>query len=191
MAESKYLDGGGLTHLWSKIKAYYDAYLVTWKTSNFGTGTYNNSGKLYAESGAIVEVLDSGRITLESNSIFDLNNTQIDGDASSLSMNEFDLTVNNAEISFTNCDIVVSDSTVVSYIIKRGSGLAIFKRGRSVIRVTNSSGLKLVFGYLNVLYDGSSFEVVNYCYSINVNSVLNINTANTVAVFAFWTTFDY
>ena len=29
------LTGGGLTHLWDKIKSY----LTTWKTSNFGTGT--------------------------------------------------------------------------------------------------------------------------------------------------------
>ena len=42
MAESKYLDGGGLTHLWSKIKEY----LGTWKTSNFGIGTYNNTGQI-------------------------------------------------------------------------------------------------------------------------------------------------
>lgn len=35
MADKKYLDKGGLAHLWDKIKSY----LTTWKTSNFGTGT--------------------------------------------------------------------------------------------------------------------------------------------------------
>lgn len=43
---------GGLTHLWDKIKSY----LTTWKVSNFGTGTYENNGKIKV----------SGKVTLTS-----------------------------------------------------------------------------------------------------------------------------
>ena len=39
---SKFLDSNGLTSLWSKFKSF----LTTWKTENFGTGTYSNKGKL-------------------------------------------------------------------------------------------------------------------------------------------------
>ena len=46
MATGKYLDGGGLAHLWDKIKSY----LTTWKTSNFGAGTYEISGTATVES---------------------------------------------------------------------------------------------------------------------------------------------
>lgn len=49
MADKKYLDEGGLTHLWEKIKSY----LETWKTSNFGTGTYSNNGQLNIVNGTI------------------------------------------------------------------------------------------------------------------------------------------
>lgn len=37
---SKFLDNTGLSHLWSKIKSY----LISWKSENFGSGTYNNRG---------------------------------------------------------------------------------------------------------------------------------------------------
>ena len=77
---------GGLTHLWGKIKSYYDTYLVTWKTSNFGTGTYKNKGEfeLFATTSylkistnahielkpsSIVELLDSSNIELDDGQI--------------------------------------------------------------------------------------------------------------------------
>ena len=39
---SKFLDSNGLTSLWSKFKSF----LTTWKTENFGTGTYSNTGNM-------------------------------------------------------------------------------------------------------------------------------------------------
>ena len=47
---NKYLDQGGLTHLWDKIKSYLEA----WKTSNFGTGTYSNIGSIDIYAGSMV-----------------------------------------------------------------------------------------------------------------------------------------
>ena len=80
---NKYLDQGGVEHLWSKIKSWLSSNyatksalnsglsgkansshthtysqitnLSTWKTNNFGSGTYNNSGKF-----AIDENVDFG-----------------------------------------------------------------------------------------------------------------------------------
>lgn len=40
--EKKFLDGGGLQRVWDKIKEY----LTNWKTSGFGSGTYNNTGSI-------------------------------------------------------------------------------------------------------------------------------------------------
>lgn len=53
--------GGGLTHLWSKIKQY----LGTWKTSNFGTGTYENSGRITLNSGARIYISESTCISVD------------------------------------------------------------------------------------------------------------------------------
>ena len=41
MAESKYLDQGGVSHLWDKVKAYLD--------NRFGTGTKINNNGFYVE----------------------------------------------------------------------------------------------------------------------------------------------
>ena len=46
MANKQYLDKGGLEHAWSKIKSWIQTYLSSWKTTNFGTGTYNNTGSI-------------------------------------------------------------------------------------------------------------------------------------------------
>lgn len=46
MASKKYLDGGGLAHLWDKIKSYLATWIADWKTTNFGTGMYSNSGSI-------------------------------------------------------------------------------------------------------------------------------------------------
>lgn len=70
MAESKYLDGGGLQRAWDRIKAY----LTTWKTTNFGSGTYQNFGIINIPKNHIlnltqgqIEFTDTyGTITLQS-----------------------------------------------------------------------------------------------------------------------------
>ena len=54
------MTGGGLTHLWDKIKSY----LTTWKTSNFGTGTYYNYGTINQEG--LLTVGTSGRLEVGS-----------------------------------------------------------------------------------------------------------------------------
>lgn len=46
MAESKYLDQGGVSHLWDKVKAYLD--------NRFGTGTYSNVGSFDIYAGSMV-----------------------------------------------------------------------------------------------------------------------------------------
>ena len=37
---------GGLEHLWAKIKDWLEGWITTWKQTNFGTGTYSNSGSI-------------------------------------------------------------------------------------------------------------------------------------------------
>lgn len=49
MAESKYLNRGGLEYLWSKVKSWIN----TWKQTNFGSGTYS------VGSGHSLSVLDA------------------------------------------------------------------------------------------------------------------------------------
>ena len=39
MASKKYLDGGGLEHVWAKIKSYLNTWIADWKTTSFGSGT--------------------------------------------------------------------------------------------------------------------------------------------------------
>lgn len=57
MAESKYLDQGGVQHLWDKIKQY----LSSWKTSNFGSGTIKVSADtILCVSEHYDELLSSG-----------------------------------------------------------------------------------------------------------------------------------
>ena len=64
MANSKYLDGGGLQRAWDRIKSWVNTQLAgkanashthtysqitdlsTWKTTNFGSGTYSNNGSI-------------------------------------------------------------------------------------------------------------------------------------------------
>lgn len=46
MASKNYLDRGGLEHTWAKIKSWIQTYLSSWKTTNFGSGTINNTGSI-------------------------------------------------------------------------------------------------------------------------------------------------
>lgn len=70
MASKKYLDKGGLEHTWTKIKSWVNTQLAgkansshthtysqitdlsSWKTTNFGTGTYSNNGSLIIRENA-------------------------------------------------------------------------------------------------------------------------------------------
>ena len=38
--------GGGLQRTWDRIKAYLNTWIASWKTTNFGSGTYSNNGIL-------------------------------------------------------------------------------------------------------------------------------------------------
>lgn len=74
MADKKYLDGGGLAHLWDKIKSY----LTTWKTSNFGTGTYSNSGTFsnrgrFTSSAKLIQFISGSYVDFQSEAEFRMN----------------------------------------------------------------------------------------------------------------------
>lgn len=58
MANKQYLDKGGLERVWDRIKSY----LTTWKTTNFGSGTYTNSGSLTISSSGSVTFGDSNEL---------------------------------------------------------------------------------------------------------------------------------
>lgn len=67
MAEKKFLDQGGVSHLWSKIKGYLD--------DRFGTGTYNNTGDITNVGGHIANagvIMCTGAITVNDFSIIDI-----------------------------------------------------------------------------------------------------------------------
>ena len=62
----KLLDNNGLTHLWTKFKEY----LASWKTTNFGTGTYSNSGNISIENG-------NSNLTVKSNAALTVDSTYL------------------------------------------------------------------------------------------------------------------
>ena len=66
MADKKYLDQGGLTHLWDKIKSY----LTTWKASNFGTGTYSNSGTLTIGTRGEFQLANNTKLRMDSDTLY-------------------------------------------------------------------------------------------------------------------------
>ena len=51
-----------MEHTWAKIKSWIQTYLSSWKTTNFGNGTYNNAGniKVDSESSLMIENAGSG-----------------------------------------------------------------------------------------------------------------------------------
>lgn len=76
MAESKYLDRGGLEYLWSKVKSYISSYLktsnisdlssflTTWKQINIGNGSYFVDGKFILEHDSELSVIDESIIDI-------------------------------------------------------------------------------------------------------------------------------
>ena len=60
------LMGGGLAHLWEKIKSY----LMTWKTSNFGTGTYSNSGTLTIGTNGEFQLANNTKLRMDSDTLY-------------------------------------------------------------------------------------------------------------------------
>lgn len=56
---------GGLAHLWDKVKEY----LTNWKTTNFGNGTYNNSGSITVNAGLTLKVEQVKNDTITSNTM--------------------------------------------------------------------------------------------------------------------------
>ena len=41
---------------WDRIKSYLNTWIATWKTTNFGSGTYNNSGNFAIDENVDFEV---------------------------------------------------------------------------------------------------------------------------------------
>lgn len=64
MASKNYLDGGGLAHLWDKIKSYLTTWIADWKTTNFGNGTYENYGSIFVALDADMKVAPTDGIVL-------------------------------------------------------------------------------------------------------------------------------
>ena len=60
---------GGLTYLWSKIKSY----LTSWKSENFGSGTYDNKGEIEISSGTKLRFRTGLRFEVKNNNNADLN----------------------------------------------------------------------------------------------------------------------
>lgn len=78
MADSKYLDGGGLQRVWDRIKSYLNAWISGWKTTNFGSGTYDNQLGLKISTGddknSLVEIKVDDKFAIcefENSTIFD------------------------------------------------------------------------------------------------------------------------
>lgn len=79
MASKKYLDQGGVSHLWDKIKSWISSYLVTsnisdlnsymddWKATNFGSGSYTVS------SSSSLSIRNDSSVTLNRESQIDLD----------------------------------------------------------------------------------------------------------------------
>lgn len=62
MAEKKFLDQGGLTHLWDKVKAYLD--------NRFGTGTYSNSGTLTIGTNGEFKLANNTKLRMDSDTLY-------------------------------------------------------------------------------------------------------------------------
>lgn len=66
---SKFLDNSGLSHLWNKIKSY----LTSWKSENFGSGTYDNKGMIEISNGTELRFGSSLRFEVKNSSNARLN----------------------------------------------------------------------------------------------------------------------
>ena len=62
----KFLDNNGLSHLWTKFKEY----LTSWKRTNFGTGTYSNTGTFDIDSYSNIQ-MGNNRIRIRRYSEFE------------------------------------------------------------------------------------------------------------------------
>lgn len=95
MAEKKFLDQGGLSRLWDKVKAY----LTSWKTTNFGTGIYSNRGELNITEGnkLLLSSEKSEGTTTETSSRVTLGFAWADGFSSTVELT-------------TSCGLLVVDS---------------------------------------------------------------------------------
>lgn len=56
---------GGLQRTWDRIKSY----LTTWKTTNFGSGTYSNSGKLNMYNGSSLTLAENFEVEIVNTTI--------------------------------------------------------------------------------------------------------------------------
>ena len=169
---------GGLTHAWSKIKSY----LGTWKTSNFGTGTYSNYGELSIQANnSYLRLHASSHITLHPDALIEIGS----GMGMSLwSANEHAL--NNVDgygmdlVSPDSCQIMVARFVNTGYIkVAEKIGFAVIRKpirsstsssDRNTVR--NESGISLKLSIFSITANG---EIVGTVASINNNNYFKID----------------
>lgn len=151
MAGGKYLDGGGLAHLWDKIKSYLATWIADWKTTNFGTGTYSNSnGELTIQENAKINIYSNCSI-ISSNNRFSVSS-------------ESDTSIRTRfEVGSTSsAGLVLPANKVVNYIdVKIG---VTSQYGSSQIIINNMSGHSVKYLVITTkittgtLEDGQMYE---------------------------------
>ena len=106
-------------------------------------------------------------------------------------MSEFDLTVNNAEISYENCSVEISSSTVSNYNLKKASGIAVIKNNDR-IQIANISGSRIMIGYALIQYEDSSrfnVSVSNYILNNGMSVKLGNSVYSYFLMLLFWNTY--
>lgn len=129
---------------WSRIKAY----LTTWKTTNFGSGTYSNAGSLTIYSSGSVRFGDNSEelnISMR-RGIVETYNFSIDFNGNEVNNGSLDLTASNAGMAVFNFTMMDADHNIsfgsrVNYIIiskkgiSYGTGTSYTYSGQSVVLV--------------------------------------------------------
>lgn len=136
------MTGGGLTHLWDKIKSY----LETWKTSNFGTGTYINSGTFsnkgrFTSSAQMIQFLSGSYVDFQSEAEFRMN------------ANSYLSIAQNAYMNIMTRYYVFLTSTYSCSFQRMAVGMMCF-----IVMKTPSSG-----GYLNFSSQAGGFACTYTC----------------------------
>lgn len=149
MADKKYLDGGGLTHFWDKVKAYLD--------NRFGTGTYDNKGYFKINASSI----DMNSASIDSNSSsLSLKNSTLKADTANLSIYDHN-SLNFSTGKFTWSCINSKESAVNTIKIDIDRDFAFF----AVPAGTQVNHIKQYFGMGLVYFDAS--ERFHYCQFYN------------------------
>ena len=182
MANKQYLDKGGLEHAWSKIKSWIQTYLSSWKTTNFGIGTYSNYGELDIQTNnSYLRLYASSHIILHPDALIEI------GSGMGISLQS----ANEHAINNTNgygMDLVSPDSCqiMIARFVNTGYIKAAEKIGFAVIRkpirsstsssdkntVYNVSGINLKLSIFSITTNG---EIVGTVGSVNNNNYFKID----------------